>query len=334
MIGPRVSSNSLWTTDLASPRLQVGQLATVVGDDQMILLRAALVAFGLLFAAASNSPSAPVAGSAQDHSTHATSPPRHVNVCSWGIGACNNWAGYTVNTGGKARITNAYGSFVIPNIDCSAGTTTVASWWVGIDGGTSGNSTVEQAGIDGVCSAGKAAYWPWWESFPKDPVTWTQATDPATGLNISPKLNPGDTVYVVVTESPIGTFQYYMEVAPCSTSCPMGAHPEEVFQATDSVPGTRGTTAECIVEQPGSQQYPLTKFATVTMRLCEASTATNSYPMVGAVKSPYGLPSGWTRTKSEIQNGIPKKNLTSTSGPLTDYTGNPDPKFTVAWLKY
>src|SRR5262245_7033344 len=57
----------------------------------------------------------------------------------------SNWSGYAV-TGG--RYTSVSASWTEPSVSCSG--TAYSSFWVGLDGDTSG--TVEQTGTDADCS--------------------------------------------------------------------------------------------------------------------------------------------------------------------------------------
>jgi hypothetical protein len=72
-----------------------------------------------------------------------------------------NWSGYAV-TG--TNVTVASGSWVVPSVDCGAGSQ-YASFWVGIDG--FGGDTVEQTGTDSDCQNGIPTYYAWFEFYPQ-----------------------------------------------------------------------------------------------------------------------------------------------------------------------
>jgi hypothetical protein len=71
-----------------------------------------------------------------------------------------NWSGYaSINS----TFTDAKGSWTQPAATCN-GKSTYSSFWVGLDGYSSG--TVEQLGTEADCSHGKPVYYAWWEMFP------------------------------------------------------------------------------------------------------------------------------------------------------------------------
>jgi len=75
----------------------------------------------------------------------------------------SNWAGYGLITGAFVGVS---GEWTQPEIDCSAGRETNASFWVGLDGVTS--HSVQQTGTSADCSAGIDApeYFAWYEMYP------------------------------------------------------------------------------------------------------------------------------------------------------------------------
>jgi hypothetical protein len=75
-----------------------------------------------------------------------------------------NWAGYAANRSGTA-FRSASAAFFVPYLDCSAGTTSYSSHWVGLDG--LGSSSVEQLGIEADCSGSTPQYYAWYEMYPK-----------------------------------------------------------------------------------------------------------------------------------------------------------------------
>lgn len=77
-------------------------------------------------------------------------------------GTSTNWSGYASTTGGATDVT---GSWVVPNLTCTAGQNTYSSAWVGIDG--DGSSTVEQIGTEHDCINGQPSYYAWYEMYPK-----------------------------------------------------------------------------------------------------------------------------------------------------------------------
>ena len=82
-----------------------------------------------------------------------------------------NWSGYAV-TGGMYKTVTA--SWVQPAVTCSG--TAYSSFWVGIDGDTSG--TVEQTGAEADCNGSTPVYSAWYEMYPKFPTTYPDAVAP------------------------------------------------------------------------------------------------------------------------------------------------------------
>src|SRR5436309_10336672 len=98
-----------------------------------------------------------------------------------------NWSGYAV-TGG--RYTQVSSSWTVPPVSCAG--TAYSSFWVGLDGDTSG--TVEQTGTDADCSGSTPRYYAWYEMYPKFPV------------NLGGTVRPGDHLSASVTTAGNGSF--------------------------------------------------------------------------------------------------------------------------------
>jgi len=119
-----------------------------------IVSLAALVAVGS--SAASAAPSRGVVLPPNHKTSHSTS---------------TNWSGYAV-TGG--RYTTVTSTWVQPSVTCNG--TAYSSFWVGIDGDTSG--TVEQTGTEADCNGSTPVYSAWYEMYPKFPVTYANPVRP------------------------------------------------------------------------------------------------------------------------------------------------------------
>src|ERR1700691_3122529 len=78
-----------------------------------------------------------------------------------------NWAGY-VAVGKPGEFTGVSAEWRVPKANCSATPNAYASQWVGLDGFT--DKTVEQLGVDAVCSYGEVEYVGWFEMYPAYPV--------------------------------------------------------------------------------------------------------------------------------------------------------------------
>lgn len=75
----------------------------------------------------------------------------------------SNWSGYAV-TGAKDSVTDAAGSWIIPNLNCESTPNAYSAFWVGIDGYSS--NTVEQIGTESDCVNGQATNYAWFEFYP------------------------------------------------------------------------------------------------------------------------------------------------------------------------
>src|SRR5205823_10332454 len=167
--------------------------------------------------------------------------------------------GYAV-TG--SRYTSVSASWTEPTASCSGGTA-YSSFWVGLDGDTSG--TVEQTGTDADCSGSTPQYYAWYEMYPKFPV------------NLKGTVRPGDHLSASVTTNGSGRF---------------------TLTITDSTQGWTNTTtarlksaklasAEVIAEAPSSSGgvLPLANFGTVSFSGASAngSLLTASTPHIDPI---------------------------------------------------
>ncbi len=154
----------------------------------------------------------------------------------------SNWSGYVVNSS-KGSVTYVYGSWRVPTVTGSRGTTAYSSFWVGIDGFI-GSNTVEQIGTDSDVQNGKAAYYAWYEFYPSAMVQISSLT-----------INPGDTISASVTYVSGTTFT--VSITDVTTG--------KSYSTTGSVAGATETSAEWIAEAPSSYTgvLPLANFGTV-----------------------------------------------------------------------
>lgn len=93
------------------------------------------------------------------------------------------WSGYAL---GGGTFTTATASWIQSAITCAKTRIPAdASSWVGLDGFT--DKTVEQTGTEATCDGTTATYFPWYEMFPRGPVT------------IGKPVKPGDLLTSTVT---------------------------------------------------------------------------------------------------------------------------------------
>src|SRR5690242_3930564 len=95
-----------------------------------------------------------------------------------------NWSGYADTSTTFSKVT---GSWTEPSVSCTS-RTSLAAFWVGIDGFTSGS--VEQDGSLAECSGGRAFYFTWWEMYPTNAIQ-----------TVGSSVQPGDSISASVVRS-------------------------------------------------------------------------------------------------------------------------------------
>lgn len=206
----------------------------------------------------------------------------------------NNWSGYA-DTGKAGTFTKVSASWTEPKATCTS-KTSLAAFWVGIDGYSSG--TVEQDGTLIYCKGGSPHYYSWWEMYPRNDVQLVGDT-----------VKPGDKIAASVVRS--GT-SYALKVTDSTTS---GNNVSET--ETCSAAKCKDTSAEWIAEAPSGSKgiYPLSDFGTWTP---------SSDDVTGGGKS--GTISSFTDDSITMVNGTTGK-TEAKPGPLNS-AGN---EFTDTW---
>jgi hypothetical protein len=109
----------------------------------------------------------------------------------------SNWSGYAV-TG--SRFTSVSSSWTEPTAKCSG--TAYSSFWVGLDGDTSG--TVEQTGTDADCSGSTPQYYAWYEMYPKFPTNYSNTVKPGDRMSASVTTNGSGSFTLTISDSTQG----------------------------------------------------------------------------------------------------------------------------------
>ena len=165
-----------------------------------------------------------------------------------------NWSGYTVSA--SSGFTNVVGSWAQPTATCSRRSTTYASFWVGIDGYSSGS--VEQLGTDSDCSRGTQRYYAWYEMYPAASVTLPYPVQPGDTLS-GGVARSGGSYTLSLTDTRNGVVQWSF------------SQPESGSNANSS--------AEWVAEAPelcnvfSCQLASLTNFGTVHFTRAQAAAA-------------------------------------------------------------
>jgi hypothetical protein len=168
-----------------------------------------------------------------------------------------NWAGYAESSG-TGTVTKVTATWTQPAVTCPTKGTTLAAFWIGIDGYSS--STVEQDGTLAQCTHGTASYYSWWETYPANAVqTWAT-------------IHSGDKFSASVTySSSTGKFTMALTDTTTSTS----------WSKTSTNSGASENSAECIAERPAgasnaSGLYALADFGTASFGSCTATVSGTS----------------------------------------------------------
>jgi Peptidase A4 family len=151
-----------------------------------------------------------------------------------------NWSGYADTSSTFSTVTAAWTE---PSVSCSGRTTSLAAFWVGIDGYSS--SSVEQDGTLAECYLGTAYYYTWWEMYPTNDIQVVGET-----------LAAGDSISASVVRS--GT-SYTLKVTDST-------HSADSFSTTQTCSSCANSSAEWIAEAPSGSSgvYPLARFSTWT----------------------------------------------------------------------
>jgi hypothetical protein len=150
-----------------------------------------------------------------------------------------NWSGYADNNSAGNTYSTVTGNWTEPSITCSGFSESLAAFWVGIDGFTSGS--VEQDGTLAECYLGRAYYFTWWEMYPTNSIQV-----------VGQSLRPGDSINSSVVRS--GS-SYTLKVTDSSRS-------GDSFSTTQTCSSCANTSAEWIAEAPSSSTgvLPLSNF--------------------------------------------------------------------------
>jgi Peptidase A4 family len=159
-----------------------------------------------------------------------------------------NWSGYA-DSGAADSFTAVSGSWVQPKAKCGSGTT-VAVFWVGIDGLSSADPTVEQDGTIVECDDGVAVYADWWETYPGNAVQVVNEVSAGDHISASVRYSDGD--YAMRVTDSTHSADSFSVSEPCGAS------------------SCENMSSEWIAEAPccksGSTVYNLADFGTWTTK--------------------------------------------------------------------
>ena len=163
------------------------------------------------------------------------------------------------------------GSWIVPTVTGSFGSTDYSAVWVGIDGYS--NSTVEQLGTEEDIVNGRAQYSAWWEMYSSADQ---QPEQVITGMTIMPGDSITASVQYITTVAHAG--QFYLSIVDNSRA-------NDSFSTYQSSAQTQSPLAQCssaewIVEAPsiGNNIAALANFGQVTF--------TNASAVINGVSGP------------------------------------------------
>ena len=199
-----------------------------------------------------------------------------------------NWSGYAAY---GTTFKDVKGSWIQPAADCSSvkgKQTTIAAFWAGLDGYTSG--TVEQTGTESDCSGGSPLYFAWYEFYPAGVIQINHPVEPGDVLTSEVSQN-GSTVTAKLTDSTQGWTN----------------------TASEPASGLAFSSAEWIAEAPS---HLLTDFGSVPF---SSASATDTAGKSGPINS-----SNWSNDQvilvnhtGTIERAVPS-GLTSNGTAFTD----------------
>jgi hypothetical protein len=158
-----------------------------------------------------------------------------------------NWSGFADDNTSGTTYSDVAATWTEPTGTCSGSTTSLAAFWVGIDGYS--DSTVEQDGTIIECVSGTPSYFDWWEMYPTNAV------------QVVKSVSPGDKIVAIVDKS--GT-HYTLKVTD-STHLADSFVKKQTCSASSCTDGSAEWIGEAPCCSSGTTPYPLTNFGSWTV---------------------------------------------------------------------
>jgi Peptidase A4 family len=266
---------------------------------RIVALAVVLAAPVLATVGAGGTPAGALSAARSGHAPVVPVTPRH-QIGRTGRENSLNWAGYAV-TG--AAMSSVSANWTVPTATCRKNVTQLDSTWVGLDGFSPGDPTVEQIGTDSDCAKTKGShhgtpvYYAWLELYPAAAVLVPHPVAP--GQRISGSVTVSGSSYNLSLTN--GVWHY-------STSQTSSDYPENA-------------SAEWITEAPTNCKR--TGCAVVQLADFGAVSFTNALANGQAISS-----SAFTNTLVDMSNKSGKKLRAVTSGLSAGGTA-----FTITWLR-
>jgi hypothetical protein len=194
-----------------------------------------------------------------------------------------NWSGYA-DTG--SSFSNVSAKWTEPGTTCSSRTTSLAAFWVGIDGYSS--DSVEQDGTMIECYDRTAYQFTWWEMYPTNDVQVVGETA-AAGDAITASVVRSGTSYKLTVTDATHTADSFSTTQTCSASSCVDSSAEWIAEAPTGSSGVEplsdfGTwTASSAAVTEGSTAGSISSFTDDEITMIDSSGATKALP--GALNS-------------------------------------------------
>jgi len=189
-----------------------------------------------------------------------------------------NWSGYA-DTGSSFSDVSA--SWTEPGASCSSRTTSLAAFWVGIDGYSS--DSVEQDGTMIECYDRTAYQFTWWEMYPTNDVQVVGETAAAGDAITASVVRSGTSYKLTVTDS-THTANSFTTTQTCSASSCVDSSAEWIAEAPTGSSGVEplsnfGTwTASNAAVTEGSTAGSISSFTDDEITMIDSSGATKALP--------------------------------------------------------
>jgi Peptidase A4 family len=189
-----------------------------------------------------------------------------------------NWSGYA-DTGSSFSDVSA--SWTEPGASCTSRTTSLAAFWVGIDGYSS--DSVEQDGTMIECYDRTAYQFTWWEMYPTNDVQIVGETA-AAGDAITASVVRSGTSYKLTVTDATHTADSFTTTQTCSASSCVDSSAEWIAEAPTGSSGVEplsdfGTwTASNAAVTEGSTAGTISSFTDDEITMIDSSGATKALP--------------------------------------------------------
>jgi hypothetical protein len=127
-----------------------------------------------------------------------------------------NWSGYADYSSTKNAFSAVSGDWTEPTATCTGSGLSLAAFWVGIDGISNADPTVQQDGTIIECEGTSALYADWWETYPGNAVQIENVIDP--GDHIAASVKYASNGYTMAVTDSTHSGASFSVTEPCGAS--------------------------------------------------------------------------------------------------------------------